>query len=405
MSAPTTPPPIRVLLVDDDEDDFIITRDLLSDCDGADYDVEWVSDHDTAKSRVATGSHDVCLVDYFLGAYTGLDFIEETRGSADAIPMILLTGSGCRDVDIKAMEAGAADYLLKTQLTPSLLERAIRYAMDRRRTQQDLERLARYDQLTGSLNRAFFHERLAEATCRSRRTGDPVALLFVDLDEFKPINDVHGHDTGDALLREVADRLRASVRDVDTVSRLGGDEFTVILEGMAQAPDAALAAQRILENVARPCLLADRHLQVTASVGIALYPADAENEDALIKCADMAMYRAKEHRGNAYEFFSSAMTAAATGRQHLHSRLRSALDNEEFVVHYQPLVDVATGQVQGVEALLRWQRDDTLVPPFEFIPALEYSGMIVDVGAWVLRKACHDIMDRLAGEVGPLRLA
>jgi diguanylate cyclase (GGDEF)-like protein len=217
-----------------------------------------------------------------------------------------------------------------------------------------------------------------------------VALLFVDLDNFKNVNDSLGHAAGDELLKQVAARLGAAVRITDTVCRLGGDEFTVIVEGLAQDEDAVHVAAKILEQSARPYRLGEREVYVTASVGIAIYPRDGESADSLLMNADAAMYRAKENGRHGYEFFTQAISERAQERLELGNELRGALARGDFALHYQPKVALADGAVIGFEALLRW-RNPRLgqVSPAVFIPILEDTGLIVEVGEWVLREACR----------------
>ncbi|MFT3821496.1 MAG: EAL domain-containing protein [Rubrivivax sp.] len=264
---------------------------------------------------------------------------------------------------------------------------------ERKQSEDRLAYLANYDPVTGLPNRSLFRDRLAHAMLGADRNGQRVALLFVDLDDFKHVNDSLGHAAGDELLQQVAARLGAAVRANDTVSRLGGDEFTVIVEGLAREEDAVHVAANILEQSARPYLLGAREVYVTASVGIAIYPRDGANADALLMNADAAMYRAKENGRHGFEFFTQAISTRAQERLELGNELRGALARGDFSLHYQPKVAVGggrEGQVIGFEALLRW-RNPRLGPvsPAMFIPILEESGLIVEVGEWVLGEACR----------------
>jgi diguanylate cyclase (GGDEF)-like protein len=238
-------------------------------------------------------------------------------------------------------------------------------------------------------NRLLFHDRLSMAIAQTARLPQRLAVLFLDIDRFKVINDSLGHSTGDELLRGVAERLRACVREVDTVARLGGDEFTVLIAGLAADEDALKVAHKILETVRLPFQLDERELFVTTSVGIALYPADGLDAETLVRNADTAMYRAKDQGRDHCQLYTPAMNSRALERLSLESRLRQALQNEELVVFYQPVVDLSTGVVRGAEALLRWNHPQLgLLPPGEFIPLAEASGLIIGVGEWVLRRAC-----------------
>jgi len=385
---------LKILLVDDDEDDFFITRDLLDEIEGTRFDLEWVSTFEEGVQRAITQEHQVYLCDYRLGERDGLELLRELVGRGCKAPIILLTGQGDREVDVEAMKAGAADYLVKGQLTAPLLDRSIRYSIAHCLSEQKLAYLAEYDTLTGLPNRMLFTDRLQQAQAQATREDKMLGLLFLDLDRFKVINDTLGHSVGDLLLKSVAERLGNSVRASDTVARLGGDEFVAILPGLDDAQSASMVAGRILKAIARPFLLDQHEVFIAASIGIALFPFDAGDVEGLIKHADSAMYQAKSCGGNTYKYYSMEMNAQAMERLSLESRLHRAQEREEFVLHYQPQFEVATGKLVGMEALLRWQPPgQELVPPGKFISLLEENGLIVSVGEWVLRTACEQSRD------------
>ena len=272
--------------------------------------------------------------------------------------------------------------------------------------EQRLAQLAQYDALTGLANRTLFQDRLAQAIARAHRSERRIALLFLDLDRFKEINDSLGHEAGDRVLQEAAARLRQHLREGDSVARLGGDEFTVVLEDVESAEQVQGVAHKLLRAFAEPMAFAGRDLFVTLSMGIALYPADGADADSLLKHADTAMYQAKSEGRDNFQFYAAAMSAAAHERLSLEGSLRQALERGEFVLHYQPVVRLASGEISSVEALLRWRHPEHgLVSPGRFIGAAEQNGLIVPIGAWVLREACAQAARWQAAGLRPLRVA
>ena len=275
-----------------------------------------------------------------------------------------------------------------------------------RESESRMTQLAQYDSLTGLPNRSLFRDRLAQAMSRADRDKRHMALMFLDLDHFKQINDSLGHSVGDDVLKVVSQRLRESLREVDTIARLGGDEFTIILEGLCEPEHAAQVATKITAALGKPLDLSGRTFVVSASIGIALYSFGTNDGDGLLQAADIAMYRAKESGRNAHALFAPEMAAQISERVNMGALLRHALERDEFEVHYQPKLDLSTGSIVGVEALLRWNSKELgAVSPARFIPLAEEMGLIVPIGEWVLRTACAQGMAWQRQGLPPLTVA
>ena len=270
---------------------------------------------------------------------------------------------------------------------------------------EEISRLARRDALTGLPNRTLLSDRLTAAIASAVRHKQHLAVLFLDLDRFKQVNDSLGHETGDQLLRSVADRLGRIVRTSDTVSRQGGDEFVVLLPEVSRH-EVARVARKIVGAVAGPHRVDGHQFHVTTSVGVALYPDDGADAETLIKNADVAMYYAKEHGRDSVQFFTPDMNARIVERQALEGSLRGAVDRSEFTLYYQPKIDLKTGGLIGAEALLRWQHPERgLVLPDRFVPVAEETGMIVAIGRWVLREACRQAREWQSAGLAPIPIA
>jgi len=272
-------------------------------------------------------------------------------------------------------------------------QKTVEHISARQDDQRKLSYLARFDPLTGLINRFLFGDRLQSAIARARRDGGLVSLMFLDLDEFKAINDRYGHSTGDGLLKQVAQRLVDSVRESDSVARLGGDEFTVVLEGNHRVEDAGNVATKILHSLAEPYKVGSHELYVTASIGIALYPVDGQSAHDLLRDADIAMYSAKAAGKNTYQYFTPELREQTTERLHLIDGLRKAVEaRHELALVYQPKVDIRSGTVIGVEALVRWHHPELgLVLPDRFVPIAEQTDLILPIGEWVIAEACRQM--------------
>ncbi len=269
-----------------------------------------------------------------------------------------------------------------------------------------MSHLARHDALTNLPNRLFLSDRLTGAIASARRYRRQLGVMFVDLDRFKHINDSLGHEVGDQLLRSIAARLTGCVRSSDTVSRLGGDEFVIVLSEMEHKSNAAASAAKILAAVAAPHRIAGHELHITASLGISVYPDDGRDAQTLLRNADLAMYHAKEGGRGHYQVFQADMNVRAVERESLEHGLRRALERDEFIVHYQPKMDLERGTILGAEALIRWQHPDRgLLLPTQFVPIAEDSGLIVPIGRWVLREACRQTQVWRRAGLGPMPVA
>jgi diguanylate cyclase (GGDEF)-like protein len=263
--------------------------------------------------------------------------------------------------------------------------------------------LSQYDPLTGLANRTLLADRIAQMVLQAKRRSAPLGVLFIDLDNFKLVNDRLGHAAGDEVLAQVALRLQSTVRIGDTVARISGDEFAIVLAELTRADDAAVVAQKILDRLAEPVKIGVEQTFVTASIGIASFPTDGDYAEALLGAADAAMYRAKQSGRNGYQFFTAEITQRARARAQTAFELRSALEREEFTLAYQPKFDLASGRMCGAEALLRWRHPERgVVSPLEFIPILEETGLIMPVGEWVIRRASQDLRQWLDAGLPPM---
>jgi diguanylate cyclase (GGDEF)-like protein len=363
--------------------------------------------HNTSLLHVTTmaaaeellGGHaiDIILQDLGLPDVQGLDAVRRARAAAPRLPLVVLTGLDDEGIAAQALQEGAQDYIIKGQIDLRGLLRALRYAIERKSMEDtardmalQIAHAAKHDELTGLPNRMLLQDRIDFAIALAARHKTKLAVLFLDLDGFKHVNDSLGHSTGDKLLKSIAGRLLHCVRAADTVSRQGGDEFVVLLADVNQAEDAAASASRILQALAQVHTIDEHDLHVTASGGISLYPDDGDNAETLIKNADTAMYQAKDMGRQTYRFFKPAMNARAVERQSIESGLRRALERQQLELHYQPKIDLTTGLTSGAEALIRWHHPTRgLISPIHFIAIAEDCRLILPIGEWVLGEACR----------------
>jgi diguanylate cyclase (GGDEF)-like protein len=395
----------EVLLVEDNLIDAQLVRRLLRRVTGSYYRITHVRTVNDAILSAEELTPDVILADLNLPDSRGTQTVTSLQTSYPDIPLVIVSAWEDEAISLRSVKAGAQDYLVKGHIDGANLHRVIRYAVERKRTELELVRLAHYDQLTSLPNRTMLRERVEHALARAMRAGTGVATLVLDMDRFKEINDMLGHEIGDKLLIEVAQRIRASVRDQDTVARLGGDEFAVVLEGVSEAREVLPVIERIIDSLAEVTTIGGHEINSSTSVGIAMFPENGSNLSELLRAADLAMYQAKSSGRGRYQFFADAMQEEAQSRHALEWALRRAVERGEFQLVYQPQICLRTGMVIGVEALLRWMNPTRgLLTPYHFIAGLEEFGLINEVGEWVLQTACEQVRRWHAMDLEPMRI-
>ncbi len=380
---------INVLLIEDNLGDARLVEMMLAHPGDKNYSLQTADTLSAAKELLDEQGFEVALLDMSLPDSDGIDSIADLKASAPDMAVVVLSGQEDEGFALETVKAGVQDYLVKGKIDEWQLTRALHYAIERKQLQLSMLHMAHHDQLTGLANRTLFRLRLEHAIGVAERRGESVVVLYMDLDHFKPINDGLGHETGDKLLIEISNRLVKIVRGIDTVARLGGDEFAVILEGVKHTKDAAAVAEKIIEMTTKSIDVDQHKLYVGTSIGIAFFPHCGKDVDSIIKNADSAMYKAKRNGRNQYQFYTNEMNGRALEELKQEMQLHEALNREEFLLYYQPILNLKTNKIIGNEALLRWEHPEQgLLYPISFISMLEHNDMITGVGYWVLETAC-----------------
>ncbi len=375
-----------VLVVDDELSARLLMRAALEE---GGFDVAEAGTVQQAFMLFEACRPDLVMLDVMLPDGDGVELCARLRAlpAGRDVPVAMVTGVNDESSIQRAFQCGATDFITKPISWGTMAHRT-RFLLRAHQQEQRIARLAFHDELTGLPNRRLCLDRLSLALLQARREGQALAVLFVDVDRFKNINDSLGHASGDELLKQVARRLLDTVRAGDTVARMGGDEFVLLCPG-ADSRAIATRAQRMLDQLEQPYHVTGMALHLSSSMGIACYPQDGDTADVLVRNADAAMHLAKERGRNNFQFYAPALNAGILARLKLEMDLRAALDAGEFELHYQPKVRLDNGALYGVEALIRWRKDGAMVPPGQFIPVAEESGLIGAIGDWVAAEACR----------------
>lgn len=400
---------MRVLIVDDNEDDAYFVKRVLNGAFPKDsLDVKWVQNPSEINIQQEINDNDVCLIDQNMDSISGLDIIRASTEHGSLTPTILLTGDDDRSIDEQASQCGASDYLAKNAISPALLNRSIRYSIAQRIHAKKLSEIAFVDGLTGLANRPKFDQALSLAIDTTERANSYLALFVIDLDDFKIINDTYGHPAGDAVLKEVANRISATVRKTDIVARLGGDEFAVVLNGYNQEEDIRLLTEKMLSVFEKPVQFGTQTFHFRCSMGIALLKPDDTNRapSDLVKAADGALYKAKNSGKNSFAFYDNHIGRSQQALATIENELASATAHDELELYFQPKINASTMAISGAEALLRWNRPSgEKIGPADFIPIAERSLSILSIGKWVIEEACRVQKSLIDSGLSPVPLS
>jgi diguanylate cyclase (GGDEF)-like protein len=386
-------PMATILLLGSSEADVRRFEGLISTFQTSRYQLQWDETIALDYSAINSDDYALLLLDCQHQPERALELLQQHREQGCPLPVIALTPSADSEVCHRALQCGANDFLAVDNLDSYVLERCLRYTCDKRETEKKLTTLNLYDPLTGIANRILFRQTIEQAMTRREPEQQPLALLLINIDGFKNVNQSYGNEGGDQLVMTMAQRLGRCVRKTDAIARIGGDEFTLMLDDCQQHEDIALVANKVIDLLSSPFMVAEHPLMVSCSIGIAIYPAAGSSVDELLQHANMALLEAKRQRGSQYCFYNEETSPAASSRLTLESELRRALRNHEFEMHYQPRVALESSTTVGMEALIRWRHPQRgLVPPNDFIPVAEESGLIVPIGYWIIQQVCQDMI-------------
>jgi len=399
--------PIRLLLVDEALSSHAQFVRLLNTNSGTGlYQLSWCASMSDALKSMTTTAYDIVFLDASRDPVFCRRLLNAALAQGCVAPVVVLCDPDLQQVRDQMLSAGAADYLVRGAFDADLLQRVIRYCTRTHASGEEQSRWANYDPLTGLPNRLLFLDRLSRAILRVERDPLQLALLHLDIDGFKKVNDSFGHDAGDRLIELIAERILSCLRSKDSAARLGGDEFAILTEDADNNADLAALAQQLTDVIAQPFTLNGHQVTVHCSIGIAVYPQAGRDVDAWLKAADLARQKAKALRGCTFRFYNEKMNADVTTLLYREADLRRGLRRNEFKLYYQPRISLQSGCIVGMEGLIRWQHPVRgLVSPMDFIPLAEDSGLIVPLGYWIVHQACEDIRQMNAQGLPPLDVA